>query len=503
MEEEILPFEIKQEKNSIIKVIGVGGGGGNAVNYMYKKGITDVDFLVSNTDEQVLLKSPVPIKIHLGKTLTEGLGAGNQPDKGREAAIESIDDIKSVLSDNTKMVFITAGMGGGTGTGAAPVIAEAAQELGILTVGVVTIPFEFEGKLRITQALEGVRAISKHVDSLIVINNERLREIYGNFGISEAFSKADDVLTVAVKGIAEVITKDGYVNVDFADVNTVMRNSGVAIMGSAETEGEGRAIQAIEDALNSPLLSSNDITGTKNILINMTHGEEELTTDEVSEINSFAQDAAGQNANLIWGLNKDETLGKRINVTIIATGFNTDVIPELYPDRPDIDPDRQVEPTIPQETPREEKKDRIRLKPGSEFEFPNDTTVTTVPTPKPPVYNKVTEKNPTPVNKFKTQKETAVKEEVEEEKNDDLKKALEKMIIVDKTRKEKGEQGNIDYSNMNNIEEIEKEPAYQRRFGNLHKENFKTETKATSHYFINDKNEFEEKPNTFLHDNVD
>jgi len=321
--DDLMPFDLPKEKASIIKVVGVGGGGSNAVNHMFKQGITDVDFIVCNTDQQALVNSPVPIKIHLGQTLTEGLGAGNRPDKGKEAAIENLEDVTKVLSNNTKMVFITAGMGGGTGTGAAPVIAKAAKELGILTVGIVTIPFRFEGKRRIDQAINGVKEINKHVDSLLVINNERLREIYGNLGISDAFSKADDVLTVAAKGIAEIITKKGHVNVDFADVKTVMQESGVAIMGSAAAEGEGRAMKAIEQALNSPLLNSNDITGAKNILLNISFGEEDLTTDELFDITQYAQDAAGHTADLIWGYNQDITLGKKINVTIIATGFET------------------------------------------------------------------------------------------------------------------------------------------------------------------------------------
>ncbi len=484
---DLLPFDLEKQKSSIIKVIGVGGGGGNAVNYMYEKGITNVDFLISNTDEQVLLKSPVPTKIHLGRTLTEGLGAGNQPQRGKEAAIESLDDIKAALGDNTKMVFITAGMGGGTGTGAAPVIAETAQELGILTVGIVTIPFEFEGNLRINQAVEGVREMSKHVDSLIVINNERLREIYGNFGLKDAFSKADDVLTVAVKGIAEIITKEGYINVDFADVNTVMRNSGVAIMGRAETEGEGRATQAIEDALNSPLLSSNDINGTKNILINMTHGEEELTTDELYDITSHAQKAAGQNANLIWGLNQDESLGKKINVTVIATGFKTDVIPELYVDR--LNKLNNVE----------NKKESKVFASGSKLDLTQENSIEWEP-------NQKTEENEQKVT-VKPPIQPVEKKPIYEENNSDLEKAMEKMAIVDKTKKEKGIKRNktIDYGNISkNIEEMENEPAYKRRnMDNMNKDNSALRNKNISKYMFDDYNEIELKPNSFLHDNVD
>ncbi len=496
---DLLPFELKKTQSSIIKVIGVGGGGGNAVNYMYEKGIANVDFLVSNTDEQVLLKSPVPIKIHLGRTLTEGLGAGNQPERGKEAAIESIDDIKAALGNNTKMVFITAGMGGGTGTGAAPVIAEAAQELGILTIGIVTIPFEFEGNLRINQAIEGVEKISEHVDSLIVINNERLREIYGDFKISEAFSKADDVLTIAVKGIAEIITKEGYVNVDFADVNTVMRNSGVAVMGRAESEGEGRALKVIEEALNSPLLSSNDITGSKNILINMTHGEEELTTDEVSEINSYAQNTAGKNANLIWGLNKDESLGSKIHVTIIATGFKTDIIPELYVNRKTNAKSKQFTVEKPKNTvPNNQvfvSGTKVDLTTG-EYTDLNNT-----------VQDKV-EPEDSVEKEVELSKDTVVKNEKVITKDKNLASALQRMKILDKDLQDKGlkKQKTIDYSDMKkNIEKYENQPAYDRlRANNLSNDTSTINDKPISKYSLDeDDDDIDLKPNSFLHDNVD
>lgn len=314
-------FEIPVERSSIIKVIGVGGGGGNAVNYMFNKGIKDVNFVVCNTDLQSLKNSPVPVKIQLGETLTEGRGAGNKPETGKQSAIENLDNIVSVLEDNTKMVFVTAGMGGGTGTGAAPIIAKAAHEMGILTVGIVTIPFRFEGEKRITQALEGIIEIKKYVDALLIINNEKLREMYGDLKLSNAFSKADDVLATAAKGIAEIITVHGYINVDFADVETVMKNSGVAIMGSASAEGENRAIDAIQAALESPLLNNYDITGVQNILLNITSGEEEITMDEVGEVTDYVQEIIGKNASIIWGTGIDTKLGSKVNVTIIATGF--------------------------------------------------------------------------------------------------------------------------------------------------------------------------------------
>lgn len=330
MAEELMNFDLPVNKSSIIKVIGVGGGGSNAVNHMYLSGIKDVDFVVCNTDAQALLNSPVSVKIQLGETLTEGLGAGNQPNVGREAAIENLEDVFDVMKTNTKMAFITAGMGGGTGTGAAPIIAKAAKEMGVLTIGIVTIPFKNEGKKRINQALEGIEEMQKHVDSLLVINNEKLREIYGNFPISEAFARADDVLATAAKGIAEIITVHGYINVDFADVKTVMRDSGVAIMGTGTAEGEDRAIKAVDLALTSPLLNNNDISGARNILINVTSGAEEITMDEIGEITDYVQDAAGFDADLIWGNGIDESLGNNLKVTVIATGFGMHNIPELY-----------------------------------------------------------------------------------------------------------------------------------------------------------------------------
>lgn len=314
----------------MIKVIGVGGGGSNAVNHMYRKGIKDVNFVVCNTDAQALHNSPVAVKLQLGDRLTEGRGAGSKADIGREAAMESLDRIKELLSSNTSMVFITAGMGGGTGTGAAPVIARAAKETGILTVAIVTIPFRFEGPERINQAIEGISQLKDHVDSLLVINNEKLREIYGNLKVSNAFEKADDVLAIAAKGIAEIITVHGYINVDFADVQTVMQNSGVAIMGSATASGEKRAHEAIAAALTSPLLNNNDITGARSVLLNITSGTDEITMDEISGITDYVVSAASRDTTLIWGMGSDESLGEQISVTVIATGFKMNSIPELY-----------------------------------------------------------------------------------------------------------------------------------------------------------------------------
>ncbi len=322
-------FDIQIPKSSIIKVIGVGGGGSNAVNYMYEQGIKDVDFIVCNTDAQALLKSPVPIKIQLGATLTEGLGAGNKPEQGKQAAIENLSDIEKFLDDGTKMVFITAGMGGGTGTGAAPIIASTAKEKNILTVGIVTIPFKFEGKRRITQAIEGIKELKQHVDSLLVINNEKLRDLHSDLGIGEAFAKADNILSIAAKGIAEIITVHGHVNVDFADVKTVMTDSGVAIMGTGKAEGENRAVIAVKQALESPLLNSNNIKGAKNVLLNITSGSVDATMNEVGEISDYVQEEAGMSADLITGISYDQSLGENIAVTVIATGFSTSTIIEL------------------------------------------------------------------------------------------------------------------------------------------------------------------------------
>ncbi|MBA3665240.1 MAG: cell division protein FtsZ, partial [Bacteroidetes bacterium] len=318
-----MQFELPQEENSIIKVIGVGGGGSNAVNHMYRLGIKGVDFIVCNTDKQALEKSPVPNKIQLGNQLTKGLGAGSIPDVGRNAALESIDEIKSYLGEGTQMVFITAGLGGGTGTGAAPVIASIAKELGILTVGIVTIPFTFEGKKRRQQAELGLEEMKKYVDTLLVIGNDKLREIYGNLKMSEAFEHADDVLTGAAKSIAEIISLHMHINVDFNDVKTVMQDSGVAIMGSAVASGEKRAIKAVEQALNSPLLNDNDISGARHVLLNIMSGSDDIDMDEFGEITDFIQEAAGGTAELITGYGTDPSLGDNVSVTIIATGFKS------------------------------------------------------------------------------------------------------------------------------------------------------------------------------------
>lgn len=324
-----ISFDLPKNQSNVIKVIGVGGGGSNAINYMFKQGIKGVDFVVCNTDSQALQNSPVPNKIQLGVNLTEGLGAGANPEVGQQSAMESMEDIEKMLDANTKMIFITAGMGGGTGTGAAPVIAQMAKEKDILTVGIVTIPFQFEGKVRSEQAMNGVERLRKQVDSLIVINNNKLREVYGNLGFKAGFSKADEVLATASRGIAEVITHHYTQNIDLKDAKTVLSNSGTAIMGSAKAEGDNRAKDAIVSALDSPLLNDNKISGAKNVLLLIVSGNQEITIDEIGEINDHIQSEAGFNANIIMGVGEDESLGDSISVTVIATGFNVEQQKEI------------------------------------------------------------------------------------------------------------------------------------------------------------------------------
>ena len=348
---DLVRFDEPEEKPNIIKVMGVGGGGSNAVTHMFTAGITGVDFILCNTDDQALQKSPVENKLHIGD---HALGAGNVPAVGRQAAEQTEDKIREALNDETKMLFITAGMGGGTGTGAAPVVARISRELGILTVGIVTLPFSFEGKRRQQQAAEGIAELRKNVDALLVISNDKLREEYGDMKLTEAFKKADDVLMIAAKGIAEIITVTGYVNVDFEDVNNVMRASGKAIMGSGDGAGENRHMIAVEQAVNSPLLADNDITGAKNILVYITSStEHEVTLDEVTEINEYVQDATGKVAEIIWGNGVDESLGENIRVTLIATGFGEMVVEKPEPvvhtfaDNKIKDPEKELERNQP------------------------------------------------------------------------------------------------------------------------------------------------------------
>ena len=462
-EEKMANFSFPEKrKGADIKVVGVGGGGGNAVNHMHEQGIRDVDFIICNTDSQALDASPVEIKVQLGASLTEGRGAGNKPEKGREAALENIEDVKQALGEQTKMVFITAGMGGGTGTGGAPVIAEACKELGFLTVGIVTIPFRNEGRRRIKQAIEGIEQLEGFVDSLLVINNERIREMFGDFGISEAFSRADNILATAAKGIAEIITVPGYINVDFADVETVMRKSGLAVMGTGVASGENRAEEAVEKALNSPLLNNNDIRGAKNILLNITSGNQEVTMDEVGRITDFVQNKAGFDADLIWGNGKDEGLGETLSVTIIATGFSSSGIPKIAGNQP-----------VEKETHHLAEE------------------------PLEPVQNKSHERTPS----FSAGQKT-IEFNVEEERR---KEESEFESLYPETSKERSntERKNVvlDYSTMSDedMEELENVPAYTRRQMRMNDPRYK---KKMSNYSVTKDNKIADK-NSYLHDQVD
>jgi len=477
--EDLMNFDLPPEQSSIIKVIGVGGGGSNAVNHMYRKGIKDVNFVVCNTDAQALHNSPVTIKLQLGDALTEGRGAGSKADIGRDAAMESIDRIKEVLSSNTNMVFITAGMGGGTGTGAAPVIASTAKEMGILTVAIVTIPFRFEGPERINQAIEGINELKDHVDSLLVINNEKLREIYGNLKVSNAFEKADDVLAIAAKGIAEIITVHGYINVDFADVQTVMNDSGVAIMGSATASGENRAQQAIAEALTSPLLNNNDIKGAKSVLLNITSGSSEITMDEISEITDYVVSAATRDTTLIWGMGKDESLGDQINVTIIATGFKMNSIPELYVGKKqkhfvplrDQDPDSQGKHLQSNVIPHQ-----------GDLKFD--------------------------VKEGESAEEYILMEQSKELTPEDKeKKMADRVRNLRETHEKLRERGYLNSSEDDEIEELENIPAYVRKKIPIDQQKH-SEDQEVSRYRLTDEGDGEEGPklrpdNSYLHDNVD
>ncbi|MDD2562988.1 MAG: cell division protein FtsZ [Salinivirgaceae bacterium] len=481
-EELIMNFDLPAKQSSIIKVIGVGGGGSNAVNHMFKQGITDVDFVICNTDLQALEASPVPVKIQLGPTISEGRGAGNRPEKGREAAIESLDHIAEVLSHNTKMVFITAGMGGGTGTGAAPIIAQEAQEAGILTVGIVTIPFLFEGKKRLRQAIDGLEELRQHVDALLVINNEKFREIFGDLEMAEAFAKADDILTVAAKGIAEIITVPGLVNVDFEDVYTVMNKSGVALMGSAAARGNDRAISAIQEALTSPLLNNNDIHGATNILLNITSGKMGIKIDEMTQITDYLQDAAGQTADIIWGANIDTDLEDQIQVTVIATGFSTDVIPELYA--------RKAKNIINYDLD-DNKNKRTPVQPEPQYETfePNDTGSELII----PELDQDVE-----IERFELEGSAS--------------ESFESHITIAPKNYERASSNSPDstgksdyFRNLRNIEEIERVPAYKRRKMNF--ENIETSDKdeEISRYTLSgDENDAKiRKSNSYLEDNAD
>jgi cell division protein FtsZ len=457
-------IDLPKDKSSIIKVIGVGGGGGNAVNYMYHEGITGVDFFICNTDNQALEMSPVPNKIQLGNELTEGRGAGSNPDVGRKAAEESIVEIIDSLGVNTQMVFVTAGMGGGTGTGAAPVIAKAAKDMGILTVGIVTTPFTFEGSKRRNAADEGIDEMRETVDSLLIISNDRIKDIYGNLPISKAFSHADNVLATAAKGIAEIITIGGSINVDFEDVKTAMKNSGVSIMGNGTADGPDRAMRAAEMALTSPLLNDNRINGASDLLINISYGEEEATMDEYSAINEFFQEQAGMDANLKCGLCLDTSLGAKISVTIIATGFG--------------------------------KKENVFIQ--GQMEVVEDHIIEAkTSTSEPPI-------NEEEILEEKDKRQTTIFDFIEDESEREISVANAKIEEMKQRMKHLRElRGSV--KDEEQQEEFEQVPAYKRRGVKLEDTQHSSESEVSRYSLIE---EPDKKPelnsnNSFLHDNVD
>jgi len=557
-------FEMLKEQSAIIKVIGVGGGGGNAVNHMYKQGISGVDFIVCNTDAQALELSPIPNKVQLGASLTEGMGAGADPYVGENSAIESIEDIKRMLGSNTKMLFITAGMGGGTGTGASPVLAKAAKELGILTVAIVTTPFAFEGKRRRMQAEEGLNELKKYVDSYLVISNDRLRDIFGNLTMTAAFAKADDILTTAAKGIAEIITIPGYVNVDFKDVRTVMNDSGVAIMGNALAEGEDRALRAVQGALASPLLKDNEIEGARYILLNITSGKQEVTMDEVTVITDYIQEQAGLSADLIWGNCIDETLESELSVTIIATGFQTAeerkkekenerVEIPLTPDEPRtpyvkpinqfVQRENQAEaspvpqapaakavntpaqqadlfsaaapkPQLRNSTPENDGIIRHNLAPQEEHieekqqeddGYEVKVTPSTLHFELPTTVNESTaETKPTPANdpgERPTAQPTETAKRMDNEKTPEF---VEEQLLKTKERILRLKELSMKLKSTNGLQELESEPAYRRKQLALDDVPHSSESHVSRFTLSTDEGITEIRPNnSFLHDNVD
>ncbi len=557
-----MKFEMLKDKSSIIKVIGVGGGGGNAVNHMYRQGITGVDFIICNTDAQALEFSPIPNKVQLGASLTEGMGAGSIPEVGKNSAIENIEDIKTMLGPQTKMLFITAGMGGGTGTGASPIIAKAAKELDILTVAIITTPFSFEGKRRKMQADDGLEELKKYVDSYLVISNDRLREIFGNLTLGSAFAQADDILTTAAKGIAEIITVPGYINVDFKDVRTVMKESGVCIMGSYAADGDNRALAAVEGALASPLLKDNEIEGARYILLNISSGVKEVTMDEVSIITDYIQDKAGLSADLIWGNCIDENLGDKISVTIIATGFqtteqrekdkqNVKKISLLTPEEAPLV--RPVEPVnsfiTPKEAPvsnepvlkvqAEEAKQPDLF--GDLFNIAKPAPVAAAPAPAPEengtvfhqlVEEEVPQEEPKQVEEpafqfevkvaetefvFETPIATIQEEKIEEEPiasapvetysadQDKTDESIEEQLRKSKERILRLKDLSMKLRTTNGLQELENVPAYQRKQMQLQQIQHSSESQVSRFTLTNDEDgETGIRPNnSFLHDNVD
>jgi cell division protein FtsZ len=473
-----MEFEIFKETGNIIKVIGVGGGGSNAVSHMYRQGIVGVDFIICNTDNQAMESSPVPIKVQLGPQLTAGRGAGSKPQVGKQACIESLEEIQALINDNTKMVFITAGMGGGTGTGAAPIVAKVAREMDILTVGIVTVPFPFEGKRRKEQAMEGIDEMKKNVDALIIISNEKLRSIYGNLPVSEAFNNADNILTTAAKGIAEIITMPGYVNVDFEDVNTVMRNSGVAIMGTATSEGEHRAHKAVVEALASPLLEENNIRGAQHILLNISYGSQEVTMDEIYDITEYVQEEAGYGTDIIWGNCHDERLGGKLCVTIIATGFeqNYGTVPVENKDK--------IKVSLEEETPISALHDVFDIE-----EFPMTAKTVEFETKETTFRNQSDEpyirSEPKPEHTNTSNEDKRMKYEANENKSETGRKMRFQMHL------------------MKNTSDFENQPAYLRRNVSLDDVPSAKENNMSKWTISNDDEPQIRENNSFLYDNVD
>jgi cell division protein FtsZ len=518
----MLNFDSPKNQPNIIKVLGVGGGGGNAVNHMYKQGIKDVDFILCNTDNQHLEDSPIPTKIQLGSSLTEGRGAGSKPAVGRNSAIENIEEIKELLREDTKMLFITAGMGGGTGTGAAPVIAEAAKEMDILTVAIVTLPFAFEGRKRTELAKEGIKELRKHVDTILIINNDKLRELYGNLSLSQAFSQADNVLTTAAKGISEIITVTGYINVDFEDVKTVMKNSGVAIMGAGKAEGENRATLATEQALSSPLLNDNDINGAKNMLLYIASGDDEISMDEVTEITEIIQSQAGKDCEVIWGSGRDSSLGDSISIALIATGFD-----RSSRDEENVKPEKKVIPLGPESKPiantthtpaQKNTNNKIELIDRNKIEHKPATAEKTIykledtKETKPETSNFSLEASKELIiREIDDSNQDSIKNEEEQQSLplDDKQEIHEvppkKSPLQDSKNKERLRRlRELSYKGKQNIDELENVPAYKRKNINLSKNLPSADSEVARFTLSENEDGLEIKSNNkFLHDNVD
>jgi cell division protein FtsZ len=520
-------MEFERVRSSIIKVVGIGGGGCNAVNHMHREGIQGVDFIVCNTDAQSLEASPVLNKIQLGSGMTDGLGAGNDPVAGKNAALESIEDIREMFEGNTKMVFITAGMGGGTGTGAAPVIASVAREMDILTVGIVTEPFSFEGIKRKKQAEEGIKELKKHVDSLIIICNDKLRQLYGSLKLTEAFAKADNVLTTAAKGIAEIITVPGYVNVDFEDVKTVMKNSGLAIMGIGVAEGENRALKAAEIALNSPLLNDNQIKGAQNILVYITSGTDEIDLDELVTITDYIQEEAGKQSNIIWGNSTEVSLEKKVSVNVVAAGFESSgqqmmtgsemgnyraptvlqlddhPVEKKQPDQKDALLDFEVHTKDETDAPAL-KNEQQESSPAVKYLLFDDTTPAN---PQNITTDNKEDRVEVPLAAEDSKDLSALNFEVKKQSNPAPEMQNEMQSAVNKSRQERIrnlKDMSMKIRTCDGLDEIEKEPAYKRKGVELTTPAASNETDISdTTASISPSGVHFNKGNTFLHDNID